>query len=364
MNAPPGPFRLAPDVGPGPTRLGTQADLAHLLFLERFRGMLLTRMFPAVAAAGEAAMREAGMAADAPLPDVQRAFATQPVVPAWQRFMRTQQEMMWRRVRQAALAGADRLLADMDSAEAAVPDRLVRAHALAIPAYAQREIHLQPGGYVGDPLGGVVYEWGTRIFYQGLNDQDEVQREVAAIALAPADGAVRQVLDLGCGIGQGTLALKARFPDAEVTGLDVGLPLLRHAHQRALAAGVEVRFVHGLAEDMPFPDAQFDMIVAYILFHEVPVAVARRILAEAHRVLRPGGTFSIVEFPTLAQGLAPALRFMLDYDSRDNCEPYSPAFVCADFRGMLAEAGFAVAEGAPTMNAFLQSIAATRPCRA
>lgn len=360
MNAPTGTLRLAPDVGPGLARLGDQADRAHLFFLERFRDMLLTRMFPAVAAAGEAAMAEAGLAPDAPLEAVRQAFATRPVVPAWQRFMRTQQEMMWRRVRAAALADRARLLAEMDAAEAQAPDRLVAEEDLAIPDYAKREIHLQPGGYVGDPLAGVVYEWGTKVFYQGLNDHDEVQREVAAIARAPADGEVRRVLDLACGIGQATLPLKARFPEADVVGLDLGLPLLRHAHARAVAAGVEVRFVHGLAEAMPFPDGHFDMIVAYILFHEVPIAVIPRILAEAHRVLRPGGTFSIVEFPSLGQGLAPAFRFMLDYDSRDNCEPYSPAFVAADFRGMLAAAGFEVSEGAPTMNAFLQSIVATR----
>jgi ubiquinone/menaquinone biosynthesis C-methylase UbiE len=360
VNAPFPRPKLTPDVGPGLARLGGQADRAHLLFLERFRDMLLTRMFPAVGAAGEAAMQAAGLGPDAPLAQVKCVFAACPVVPAWQRFMRTQQEMMWRRVRAAAVADRARLLAQMDAAEAAAPERLVRADALAIPDYARREIHLQPGGYVDDPLGGVVYEWGTKVFYQGLNDHDEVQREVAAIAALPADGAVHRVLDLACGIGQGTLALKARFPGAEVTGLDIGLPLLRHAHARAMAAGVEVRFVHGLAEDMPFPDGHFDMIVAYILFHEVPLAVIPRILSEAHRVLRPGGTFSIVEFPSLGRGLPPAFRFMLDYDSRDNCEPYSPEFVAADFRGMLADAGFAVAEGEPTMNAFLQSLVATR----
>jgi ubiquinone/menaquinone biosynthesis C-methylase UbiE len=361
VNAPAFHPKLTRDVGPGLTTLGRQADRAHLQFLERFRDMLLTRMFPAVSATGEAAMLAAGLPSDAPLEDVQRVFATCPVVPAWQRFMRTQQEMMWRRVRAAALADRARLLGDIDAAQAAAPDRLVRPDDLAIPDYARREIHLQPGGYVDDPLGGVVYEWGTKVFYQGLNDHDEVQREVAAIAAVPADGAVRRVLDLGCSIGQGTVPLKTRFPEAEVTGLDIGLPLLRHAHARALAAGVEVRFVQGLAEDMPFPDGHFDMLVAYILFHEVPLDVIPRIIAEAHRILRPGGTFSIVEFPSLGQGLPPAFRFMLDYDSRDNCEPYSPDFVAADFRGMLGDAGFTVTEGEPTMNAFLQSLVATKP---
>lgn len=361
MNAPVPPPRLAPDPGAGLTPLGTQADRAHLFFLERFRDLLLVRMFPAASAAGEAAMAEAGLPTDAPLDEVKAAFSSQPVVRAWQRFMRTQQEMMWRRVRAAALADRARIIEAMDAAEAAAPHRLLADEVADTPGYATREIHLQPGGYVNDPLGGIVYEWGTKVFYQGQNDRDEVQREVAAIAATPADGAVSRVLDLACGIGQGTLALKARFPDAQVVGLDVGLPLLRHGHARALRAGLDVTFVHGLAERMPFPDGHFDMVVAYILFHEVPLEVIPAILAETRRVLRPGGTFSIVEFPSLGDGLPPAFRFMLDFDSRDNCEPYSPQFVGADFRAMLRAAGFEVANGAPTMNTFLQSLVATRP---
>jgi hypothetical protein len=51
---------------------------------------------------------------------------------------------------------------------------------------------------------------------------------------------------------------------------------------------------------------------------------------------------------------------MIDYDSRDNCEPYSPGFVHADFRGLLADAGFAVTDGPPSRNSVLQSIVATR----
>ena len=77
---------------------------------------------------------------------------------------------------------------------------------------------------------------------------------------------------------------------------------------------------------------------------------------QVQRSLSPSRTGQLgyiqLEYSTMTPGI--------DYDSRDNCEPYSPDFVHADFRGMLAQAGFVVADGPPTSNSFLQSIVATR----
>lgn len=346
---------------PRPTKL---ADESYLEFLESFRDVLLSQMFPAMAQAGHARMGADGLdVADpaVPLPAIQASFGKAPIVPTWQRFMRSQQEMMWRRTRDSFAARGPDELAWMEAASAKGPGRLVIDSEFVVPDYARREIHLQPGGYTDDPLSGVVYHYGTKVFYSGTNDQDELHAELAALARVPADGKMGRVLDLGCTVGQATIKLKDRFPDAEVWGLDVGAPVVRYAHARAADQGVDVNFVQALAEAMPFADGHFDSVFAYILFHELPIAVIPQVLAEVKRVLRPGGVFSIFEFPSASQHLPPAYRFMIDYDSRDNCEPYSPDFVHADFRGMLAEAGFVVSDGPACSNGFLQSIVATRP---
>lgn len=345
-------------------RTTTLADESYLDFLESFRDVVLTQMFPAMAAAGHARMQDEGLALDddsVPLAAIQASFAKAPIVPTWQRFMRSQQEMAWRRTRQSFARTEDAQLKLLEDAQAKGPGKLVIDPSFQVPDYARREIHLQPGGYTDDGLSGIVYHYGTKVFYQGGNDQDELHAELATLACPPADGKVARVLDLGCTIGQGTLKLKQRFADATVWGLDVGEPVLRYAHARAVQLGVDVNFIQALAEDMPFDDGHFDHVFAYILFHEVPIAVMPKILAEVHRVLRPGGTFSIFEFPSASQHLPPAYRFMIDYDSRDNCEPYSPDFVYADFRGLLMGAGFDVAQGPPSRNSFLQSIVATKP---
>jgi len=352
--------RGAIGVLPRPSKL---ADESYTDFVEAFRDMALVRMFPVMCGAGHAAMERAGVAPtpDVPLETVQDHFNRVPVVQSWQRFMRTAQEMMWRRTRKSFAfdeAAHDALLRE---AEGRGPGRLTYDPAFHVPDYARREIHLQPGGYTDDALGGIVYHYGTKVFYQGYNDQDELHAEVVALTAVPDDGKVDQVLEIACGIGQATVKFKQRFPDAQVTGLDVALPVLRYAHMRSADLGADVDYVQALAEDMPFADASVDVVMSYIFFHEVPVEVMKAVLREVHRVLRPGGKFSIFEFPSHgATPLPPAMRFMIDYDSRDNCEPYSVGFVYSDFRGVLAEAGFEVSDGGKPMNDFLQSVVATK----
>jgi ubiquinone/menaquinone biosynthesis C-methylase UbiE len=345
---------------PRPAKL---ADESYTDFVESFRDLALVKMFPAMCEAGHAALARAGVepTPDVPLETAKEHIARVPIAQTWMRFMRSAQEMMWRRTRASFAFDKSAYEAELKAAETRGPGRLIVDPEFVVPDYARREIHLQPGGYTDDLYSGIVYHYGTKVFYQGWNDQDELHHEVAALARAPEDGVVRNVLDLACGVGQGTVALKARFPDAKVTGLDVALPMVRYAHMRSTQLGADVDYIQALSEDLPFEDGSVDMIVSYIFFHEVPVEIMERSLAEAHRVLRPGGTFSIFEFPSHgATPLPPALRFMIDYDSRDNCEPYSPGFVYADFRGTIAKAGFEVSDGGQPSNKFLQSVVATK----
>lgn len=343
-------------------RPSTLADESYTDFVESFRDMALVRMFPQIFGVGSQVLVEAGIAPthEVPLETVKEHYNKVPFMQSWQRFMRTAQEMMWRRTRASFAFDPQAHEAMLKAAETQGPGRLIYDPDFHVPDYARREIHLQPGGYTDDPMGGIVYHYGTKVFYQGYNDQDGVHAEIAQLSALPEDGGVANILDIGCGVGQGTIQLKARFPDAKVTGLDVGLPVLRYAHMRSAQLGHDVDYVQGLTEAMPFADGSMDMVVSYILFHEVPVEVMEGTLREVFRVLRPGGTFSIFEFPSASQQLPPTMRWMIDYDSRDNCEPYSPGFVYADFRGTIAAAGFEVKDGAKPMNDFLQSIVATK----
>ncbi len=348
---------------PRPTTL---ADESYLEYVQSFRKMLIQDMFPAVAGAGSEKYQnwkdENDKAPDNDdLSDIKEIFRDMPLARVWQRGVRSQQEMLWRRTRQSFVRDADKHLDELDAAEAKGPGKLLYDKDFKTPNYARQEIHLQPGGYTDDPIGGLVFHYGTSVFYEGYNDQDEHHQELAGL-LAKPEGKLDRVLDIGCSIGQGSMFLKQNNPDAEIIGLDVALPMLRYAHKCASERGIDVTFQQGLAEDTKYDEDSFDAVFSYILFHELPLDVIPDVVAEMYRILRSGGTFTIFEFPNnYGVQLPPAQRFLIDYDSKNNCEPYSVGFVECNFLGMLKDAGFKVEEGPKTSNPFLQSIIATKP---
>jgi len=210
------------------------------------------------------------------------------------------------------------------------------------PDYATVDIHIQPGGYTRQPLGGIHYDYGTKVFFGGLNDGDALHAKMAGKTSLPLDGKVERVMDIGCSIGQFTCALKNRFPDAEVWGTDIGAPMVRYAHHRAAKQGIDVHFAQQACESLDFPDNHFDLVTAHLLFNEIPVPVIRQTIAEAFRVLRPGGTFVIWDFPSVAADDGRFSGFIRYMDAADNGEPYSCEFVECDVEAIIPEQGFSL----------------------
>lgn len=99
-----------------------------------------------------------------------------------------------------------------------------------------------------------------------------------------------QVLDLCCGSGQATQFLVQYSQD--VTGLDVSPVSLQRAKRNVPRA----KYVEALAEEMPFPDAQFDLVHTSVAMHEMAPSILRQIIQEVYRVLKPGGVFALVDF--------------------------------------------------------------------
>ena len=159
---------------PRPTTL---ADESYLEFVTSFRKFAVQRGFPIMAANGEAELErliENGEIATPdngsaiPLGEVKKAFAKVPITPTWQRFVRSQQEMMWRGTRKSFMRMGDELMERMEAAEQSHPDNIHYDPNFEPPAYTRCEIHCQPGGYTDDPIGGPVFHYGTKIFYDCL----------------------------------------------------------------------------------------------------------------------------------------------------------------------------------------------------
>ncbi len=97
------------------------------------------------------------------------------------------------------------------------------------------------------------------------------------------------VLDVACGTGNATIP--AARAGARVTGLDFAPALLEIARERCADAMVEIDFVEGDAQDMPFDDATFDRVVS--VFGHMFAPDHRRTADEMKRVLRPDGVIAV-----------------------------------------------------------------------
>jgi SAM-dependent methyltransferase len=115
---------------------------------------------------------------------------------------------------------------------------------------------------------------------------------------------VRDVLDVGCGVGHWGALLASVLPaDARVTGIDREPGWVEQASSRALARGLGERFSYrlGTAERIPFPDDSFDFTTCQtVLIHLRDPAAALR---EMFRVTRPGGLVAVAEPNNLSESL-------------------------------------------------------------
>ena len=144
-----------------------------------------------------------------------------------------------------------------------------------------------------------------------METKDSVQKQFAPVAanyatsvvhvagpdltamLAAADARPDQrALDAGCGTGHTALAFAPQL--AEVVALDLTEAMLAQGRKLARDRSItNVTFQRGDVERMPFPDASFDLVTSRYSAHHYPHPLAA--LREFMRVLKPGGTFLLVD---------------------------------------------------------------------
>jgi SAM-dependent methyltransferase len=281
-------------------------------------------------------------------------FEADPLYQLWGAAVYASQSLMWETVGETCRRIQPAFEARAQVAASAPRGSLVLDPALEMPKpIADVEIHRQPGGYFGrahegDLLAPLLY-FGTIELYRaakGLSVDTPVGEPglgryiVGVVRKRFPNLRPRRILDLGCGPGLETVALKEAFPDAEVHGLDLSAPFVSFAHAWAEDRGLAIHYRQADARRTRFPDAHFDLIVSHILFHETWHDIAPAIFAEAHRLLSPGGVFLNADVPYQPARLSMPKQVTNDWQVRNNGEPFWTGFADTDVPARLRAAGF------------------------
>lgn len=156
-------------------------------------------------------------------------------------------------------------------------------------------------------------DYNRRLFHEVAPRYDLVTRVLSfgrdrhwkniLIRHLPASG-VHRALDLACGTGDITRALRDRYPEAEITGIDLCPEMLERA--RALAPG-GIQFVEGDMTDTGLDAASLDLVTGGYALRNAPDLEAA--LAETRRLLRDGGTAAFLDFSAPANPLLRKLEY-------------------------------------------------------
>lgn len=116
-----------------------------------------------------------------------------------------------------------------------------------------------------------------------------------------------RVLEVGVGTGAN---LPYYPPDCRVVGIEPSAKMLQQAVTKLKADAIytnSIEILSGTAEDLPFPDATFDTVIATLVL--CSVQDPRQSVAEMHRVLKPGGTLLLLEHVVVK---SPLIKPILD----------------------------------------------------
>lgn len=230
-------------------------------------------------------------------------------------------------------------MADLTTSEPDIRETVRERYAAAARVAGGQENASCCGGSVTTTDAGGAQVFGATLYADG-ETEGATETAVAASLGCGVPTAVADlhdgetVLDLGSGGGADVLISARRVgPTGRAIGLDMTDEMLALARANAAEAGVEnVEFVKGYLEDIPLPEASVDVIISNCVINLA--GDKHRVLAEAARVLRPGGRFAVSDV-IADEGMDEATR--ADMAAYTGC--IAGALTEVEFRAALTDAG-------------------------
>jgi SAM-dependent methyltransferase len=329
-------------------------EIERINFLAQMNRHLAARVVPGVKAAYENRVAPEFEAQNGrPLAtrhEARKAMLEDPAFQTWSALRRMTMEQRQQAGRWTALRQNERLAriaADLTEGD----ERLSLDPTLAIPRYVSAvDHHCMPGSYhteyfPGDITNGANYDHAGFVTTSGLLGKYSDGGGHAVVNWVRRnlpDFKPLKILEIGGTVGHSSLPLAQAFPDAELTIVDLGAPVLRYGLARAKSLGVEnVRFVQASGETLSrFEDQSFDWIQTTMFLHELSTKALRNIFAETRRLLKPGGIVLHVEQPQYAPEMPLFEQAMRDWDAFYNNEPFWSRMHEMDLDAEMVAAGF------------------------
>ena len=220
------------------------------------------------------------------------------------------------------------------------PTRIETPPNMTYPDYWEGvEFHRTSGGWLRRHQGFIHGEL-IHPLYVGKHFPGQIFKQRADVLKELGDREFLRILEMGTSSGHYTIELARRYPNAELTGVELSLPMLEQAQRVANENHLKWRLIQAAAEDTRLPESCFDLVTSYILLHEVPNEASKRIFREGFRLLAPRGVLFMCDVRPFWD-MQPLEEWRAHYKALHGGEPYWREAATLDLAQLAAEVGFA-----------------------
>ncbi|MGA9642826.1 MAG: class I SAM-dependent methyltransferase [Terriglobales bacterium] len=169
------------------------------------------------------------------------------------------------------------------------------------------------------------------------NEEQRHAEKLLCEALSSFRAEIKGVLEIGCSSGM-KLEYLCKYFGASGKGIDPSSKAVRDGNERLSRSGAtNLALQVGTADSLPYKDGEFDLVYFAFCLYLVDRDKLFAAIAEADRVLKPGGFLAIVDFD-------PAQRHKRSYHHRENVfsykQPYADLFVASGHYYLVAKSSF------------------------